>query len=120
MSDVSSITFTTLGGSQSVTNSTVRLMTGIVDAYYVEGEGSTLLLEQVVLERNQIQGDPWSAVAARTMSIAQISNIVIAENTNVEFGIVSLNAMVTVQDATIRQNIGAVRNNTSNNNTRST
>jgi hypothetical protein len=109
VTDVNSITFTTAGGSQTVTNSTVTLMTRIMDAFYVEDEGSTLLLEQVTIIRNQIQTDPWSAVAARSNSIAQISSITIAENTGVEFGIVSFNSTVTIQDCIIRQNTGSVR-----------
>jgi protein-disulfide isomerase-like protein with CxxC motif len=108
VTDVNYITFATAGGSQTVTKSTVTLMTRISDAFYVEGEGSTLLLEQVTIERNQIQADPWSAVAARTNAVAQVSNITIAENTGVEFGVVSFNSMVTVQDTIIRQNIGSV------------
>jgi hypothetical protein len=108
VSDLNSVTFTTAGGSQTVTNSTVTLMTRISDAFYVEDEGSTLLLEGVTIERNQIQADPWSAVAARTNSVAQITSTTIAENTGVEFGIVSFNSMVTVQDTIIWQNTGTV------------
>jgi hypothetical protein len=109
VADVNSITFTTAGGSQMISNSTVTQMTRMADAFYVEGEGSTLSLENVNMVRNQIQADSWSAVAARAGAIAQILNVTIAENTGVEFGIVSFSSMVTVQDTILRQNTGSVR-----------
>ena len=109
VTDVNSITFTTAGGSQTIMKSIVTQMTRMADAFYVEGEGSTLLLEDVNIVRNQIQADTWSAVAARAGAIAQISNITIAENTGIEFGVVSFNSMVTIQDTIIRQNTGSVR-----------
>ena len=109
VADVNSITFTTAGGSQTIMKSIVTQMTRMADAFYVEDEGSTLLLEDVNIVRNQIQADTWSAVAARAGAIAQISNITIAENTGIEFGVVSFNSMVTIQDTIIRQNTGSVR-----------
>ena len=109
VADVNSITFTTAGGSQTITNSTVTQMTRMADAFYVEDTSSTLLLEDVNIVRNQIQADSWSAVAARAGAIAQISNVTIAENAGVEFGVVSFNSMVTIQDTIIRQNTGSVR-----------
>ena len=109
MADVNSVTFTTAGGSQTVMNSTVTQMTRMADAFYVEDEGSTLLVEGVNIVRNQIQADAWSAVAARTGAIVQISNVTVAENTGLEFGVVSFNSMVTIQDTIIRQNTGSVR-----------
>jgi hypothetical protein len=78
------------------------------DAFYVEDQGSTLLLEGVIIERNQIQGEPWSAIAARTNSIVQISETTIADNTGVEFGVVAFAAMITIQDSFVRQNTGSV------------
>jgi hypothetical protein len=108
VADVNSITFTTAGGSQTVTNSSVTLMTRMSDAFYVEDQGSTLLLEGVIIERNQILGEPWSAIAARTNSIVQISETTIADNTGVEFGVVAFAAMITIQDSFVRQNTGSV------------
>jgi protein-disulfide isomerase-like protein with CxxC motif len=108
VADVNSITFTTTGGSQTVTNSSVTLMTRIADAFYVEGIGSTLLLEGVTIERNQIPSDPWTAVSARTESIAQVSKSTIADNTGVEFGVTAFGATVTIQDSLIQGNVGSV------------
>jgi predicted nucleic acid-binding protein len=84
-------------------------MTRLADAFYVEDAGSTLLLEAVNIVRNQVQAETWNAVAARAGAIAQIANTTIAENTGVEFGIVSFNSMITIQDTIIRQNTGSVR-----------
>lgn len=109
VADVNSITFTTAGGSQMISNSTATQMTRMADAFYVEGEGSTLSLENVNIVRNQIQGDSWSAVAARAGAQAQILTVTIAENTGVEFGVVSFSSMVTIQDTIVRQNTGSVR-----------
>ena len=114
VADVNSITFTTAGGSQMVTNSTVTQMTRMADAFYVEGEGSTLSLENVNIVRNQIQADSWNGVSSRAGAIAQILNVIIAENTGIEFGIVSFSSMVTVQDTILRQNTGSVRRTTFN------
>ena len=89
-------------------------MTRMADAFYVEDDGSTLSLENVNIVRNQVQADSWSAVAARAGARAQILNVTIAENTGVEFGVVSFSSMVTIQDTIIRRNIGSVRRVTFN------
>jgi hypothetical protein len=108
VADVNSITFTTTGGSQTVTNSTVTLMTRMTDAFYVEGKGSTLLLDGVIIERNQISSDPWTAVSVRTEAIAQISKLSIADNSGVEFGVTAFSATVNIQDSVIQRNVGSV------------
>lgn len=109
VADVNSITFATAGGSQTISSSTVTQMTRMADAFYVEDEDSTLLLEDVSIVRNQIQAESWSAVAIRAGAIAQISNVTIAENTGLEFGVVSFSSIVSIQDTIIRQNTGSVR-----------
>jgi hypothetical protein len=108
VANVNSITFTTTGGSQTVTDSAVTLMTRMTDAFYVEGKGSTLLLDGVVIERNQMPSDPWTAVSARTEAIAQISASAIANNSGLEFGVTAFSATVTIQDSFIQRNVGSV------------
>ena len=108
MSDVNSITYTTAGGSQSVLGTSVSQMRRIDDAFYVESIGSTLLLERTKIEQNRFQANPWSAVSARTGSIARISETLIADNASVEFGIVSFDSSITVTDSFISGNVGTV------------
>lgn len=108
MSDVNSITYTTAGGSQSVLGTSVSQMRRIDDAFYVESIGSTLLLEGTKIEQNRFQANPWSAVSARTGSIARISETLIADNASVEFGIVSFDSSITVTDSFISGNVGTV------------
>ena len=108
MSDVNSITYTTAGGSQSVLRTSVSQMRRIDDAFYVESIGSTLLLEGTKIEQNRFQANPWSAVSARTGSIARISETLIADNASVEFGIVSFDSSITVTDSFISGNVGTV------------
>lgn len=108
MSDVNSITYTTAGGSQSVLRTSVSQMRRIDDAFYVESIGSTLLVEGTKIEQNRIQTNPWSAVSARTGSIAKVSETSIADNASVEFGIVSFDSSITVTDSFISGNVGTV------------
>lgn len=83
-------------------------MTRMTDAFYVEGKGSTLLLDGVIIERNQISSDPWTAVSVRTEAIAQISKLSIADNSGVEFGVTAFSATVNIQDSVIQRNVGSV------------
>ena len=83
-------------------------MRRIDDAFYVESIGSTLLLEGTKIEQNRFQANPWSAVSARTGSIARISETLIADNASVEFGIVSFDSSITVTDSFISGNVGTV------------
>lgn len=108
MSDVNSVTYTTAGGSQSVLGTSVSQMRRIDNAFYVESIGSTLLLEGTTIEQNRIQTNPWSAVSARTGSIARVAETSIADNASVEFGIVSFDSSITVTDSFISGNVGMV------------
>jgi len=108
VSDVNSVTFTTAGGSQTVLESSVTQMRRIEDAFYVEDVGSTLLLESVTIEQNRISANPWSAVSARTGSIARVSKTSISDNASVEFGVVAFDSAVDVTDSFISRNEGSV------------
>lgn len=103
-----SITYTTAGGSQTVLSTTVTQMGFMENAFYVEDIGSTLLLEGLVLEQNDEQKIPWTAVAARTESITRISSSSVSDNKAVEFGVVAINSIVTIEDSFISRNIGLV------------
>jgi len=109
VSDVNSVTFTTTGGSQTVLQVSVTQMQRIEDAFYVEDIGSTLLLERVVVEQNRFSSSPWSAVSARTRSIARVSATSISDNTSVEFGVVAFDSSVVITDSFISRNEGSVR-----------
>jgi hypothetical protein len=78
------------------------------DAFFVEGDGSTLLLDGLVVEQNTAQSTPWSAVAVRRKSIARITGSYIAENKALEFGVVVFDSTTIIQDSQISQNTGAV------------
>lgn len=106
---MSSITYTTAGGSQSVSQVLVTQMMMITDAFYVENSGSTLLLEGVRVEQNRVQNTPWSVVAARSGSIVRVLETIIAENNAVEFGVVAFDSTVVVLDSLINGNVGTVR-----------
>ena len=105
---MNSVTYTTAGGSQSVLSTSVSQMRRIEDAFYVESIGSTLLLEGTKIEQNRFQANSWSAVSARTGSIARVSETSIVDNASVEFGIVSFDSSITVTDSIISGNVGTV------------
>jgi hypothetical protein len=103
------VTFTTAGGSQTVMTTTVTGMTRLKDAFYVEQEGSTLLLDTVIVNENQAQTTAWHAVSVRTGAIAQITESTISDNTALEYSIVAFDATLSIQDSFISRNSGTVR-----------
>jgi hypothetical protein len=108
-SDLNTITFTTAGGSQTVTSTTVTGMTRMKDTFYVEQEGSTLLLDTVIVNENQAQTTAWHAVSVRTGAIAQITECTISDNTALEYGVVAFDATISIADSFISRNSGTVR-----------
>jgi hypothetical protein len=108
VSDVNSITYTTAGGSQSALNTSVTQMSRMEDAFYVEDVGSTLLLEGMAIEQNNMQTVPWSVVSVRTNAIARVSESSISDNTALEFGVVAFSSTVSIQDSFISRNSGSV------------
>lgn len=109
VSDMNSITFSTAGGSQSVMNTTVGKMIHMEDAFYVEGVGSTLLVDGTFVQNNTNQTVPWRVVSVRTEAIARVSASSISDNTAVEFGVVAFNSTVSIEDSFISRNSGSVR-----------
>jgi ABC-type glucose/galactose transport system permease subunit len=108
-SEINSITYTTAGATQTVINTTVSRMNRLADAFYVEGMGSTLLLETVKLEQNKVQTDPWSGVSVRMEAIARIRKSSISDNTSVKFGVVTFQSTAHISDTLISRNVGSVR-----------
>jgi hypothetical protein len=82
------------------------------DAFFVEGDSSTLLLDGLIVEQNTAQSTPWSAVAVRRKAIARITGSSIADNDAVEFGVVVFDSTTIIQDSQISQNTGSVSTGT--------
>lgn len=80
------------------------------DAFYVEGTGSSLLLEGLSLERNVVPTTPWNGVSVRTGAIARINESSISDNVAMEFGVVAFDSRgVWISDSFLNRNAGSVR-----------
>jgi hypothetical protein len=102
------ITYTTAGGSQTVTNTVLNKMNFLLDAFYVENDQSVLVVQGLTIEQNQAIGSPWNAIVVRNGAVANISQTLISDNVLLRFGIISFNAATAVTDSIIRQNRGVV------------
>lgn len=107
---VSSVTFTTAAGTQTVMNVEISAMNMLEDVFFVEGADSVLALSGVNIVRNEIEPpSSFTAVAVNSQAIATILDSSISGNTGVEFGVsATLAGSVVIQDTNMVDNIGVV------------
>jgi hypothetical protein len=109
-SSLNSVTFTTATGSTSVINTKVTNMVSVDDAFYVEGDGSSLSLSEVEVSGTQVNAPlSWTAVAVQSQAAATVDKVTIAGNEGLEFGLsATLAGVISMKDSIIENNQGVV------------
>jgi hypothetical protein len=109
-SSLNSITFTTATGSTSVIDTKVTNMVLVDDAFYVEGDGSSLSLSEVEVSGTQVDAPlSWTAVAVQSQATATLEKVTIAGNEGLEFGLsATLAGVISMKDSVIENNQGVV------------
>ncbi|GAX16597.1 hypothetical protein FisN_7Lh329 [Fistulifera solaris] len=107
-SSLNSVTFTTATGSTSVINTKVTDMVLVDDAFYVEGDGSSLSMSDVEVSGTQVNAPlSWTAVAVQSQATATLEKVTIAGNEGLEFGLgATLGGVISMKDSVIENNQG--------------
>lgn len=103
-----SITYTTAGASQSVVNTVVNNMNFLQDAFYIEGESSSLNIQGLSIEQNTAIDTQWSGITTRKKAKSNITGTTISNNAFLRFGSLVVDSSVFISDTTISRNTGVV------------
>lgn len=106
-SSAGSVTYTSLAGSQRVTQVTVSEMQAMEDTFLAEGAGSNLIVSETVVDNN-VNPTSWNVVSVRSGAIGRVTESSFTGNTGVQSGVsaTSTGSVVTLLDSVISDNSG--------------
>lgn len=111
-SQLDSITATSGAAAQRISQVVVSQMTHMVDAFAVRDSGSVLKIVDVMIIGNSIASTRWSGISSNAGAATIVQGVTISQNSGMEFAASAIGsqASLSLQDSTINNNIGTVRN----------
>ena len=84
----------------------------MVDAFAVRDSGSVLKIVDVMIIGNSIASTRWSGISSNAGAATIVQGVTISQNSGMEFAASAIGsqASLSLQDSTINNNIGTVRN----------